>query len=103
MHAADPARYLSDARRAYCLSTTDVSALQRSLLSRTPAKIVYHSHIDVGAYFSMADQQGALCNEEPAFPVEYVVIDIQDGRTCTAKQYAWNVKHRTYVEVRSYV
>lgn len=102
MHAADPARYLSDARKAYCFRKGDIEALQRSLGSGIPAKIIYHSHIDVGAYFSVADQEGALFHEEPAFPVEHVVVDIRADGTCTAKQYAWDVEQRVYIEVHAY-
>ncbi|HXY41796.1 MAG TPA: Mov34/MPN/PAD-1 family protein [Vicinamibacteria bacterium] len=102
MHAHDPARYLRDARRAYSLSKRDIAALERSLGGDTPAKIIYHSHVDVGAYFSVADEEGALLDGEPAYPVEYVVVDIRTNGTCTAKQFAWNVKQRVYIEIRSY-
>ncbi len=80
LHAADPARYLRDARRAYSLADRAMRALQRSLRGETPAKIVYHSHIDAGAYFSVADQEGALFDGEPSFPVEYVVVDPRTSR-----------------------
>ena len=102
LHADDPARYLRDARRAYSLGTRDVVALQKSLGGDTPAKIIYHSHIDVGAYFSAADQEGALFDGEPAYPVEYVVIDIRPDGACTARQFAWNATRRVYTEVRAY-
>jgi len=102
MHASDPARYLRDAHRAYSLSKRDILALQKSLGGDTPAKIIYHSHVDVGAYFSVADQEGALFDGEPAYPVEYVVVAIRTDGTCTAKQFAWEVKQRAYIEVRAY-
>jgi proteasome lid subunit RPN8/RPN11 len=102
MHAEDPARYLRDARRAYSLGKRDIVALQKSLCGDTPAKIIYHSHVDVGAYFSVADQEGALFDGEPAYPVEYVVVDIRTDGTCTAKQFAWNVKQRVYIKVHAY-
>ncbi len=102
MHANDPARYLRDARRAYCFGKRDIVALQKSLGGGTPAKIIYHSHIDVGAYFSLADQEGALFDGEPAYPVEHVVVDIRADGTCTAKQFAWDARQRVYIEVRVY-
>jgi adenylyltransferase/sulfurtransferase len=102
MHAYDPARYLRDARRAYSLGERDIVALQKSLGGGSPAKIIYHSHVDVGAYFSVADHEGALFEGEPAYPVEHVVVDIRTDGTCTAKQFAWNVKRRCYIEVRAY-
>src|SRR5262245_40779366 len=102
MHADDPARYLRDARRAYCLDERDMVALQKSLRGDTPAKIVYHSHVEVGAYFSVADQEGALFDGEPAYPIEYVVVDIRAVGTSTAKQFAWDAEQRIYIEVRAY-
>jgi hypothetical protein len=102
MHADDPARYPRDARRAYRLGKRDIVVLQKSLSGDTPAKIIYHSHVDVGAYFSVADQEGALFDGEPAYPVEYVVVDIRTDGTCTAKQFAWDVTQRIYIEVRAY-
>lgn len=102
MQADDPACYLRDARRGYSLSKRDIADLQKSLGGDAPAKIVYHSHVDVGAYFSAADQEGALFEGEPAYPVEHVVVDIRADGPCTAKQFAWDVKQRVYVEVRAY-
>jgi proteasome lid subunit RPN8/RPN11 len=102
LHAIDPARNLRTARSAYTLETRAVVELQASLRGETPAKIVYHSHVDVGAYFSVADQEGALFDGEPAYPVEYLVVDVTAGRPCTARQYAWDPEQRAYVEVLAY-
>ena len=102
MHVHDPARYLRDAHRAYSFAAREIVALQKSLGGATPAKIIYHSHVDVGAYFSVADQEGALLDGEPAYPVEYVVVDVRNNGRCSAKQFAWNVKQRVYLEVYAY-
>ena len=71
LHAEDPGRFTRDARTAYAL---DTRVLDKSLRGPTPGKIVYHSHVDVGSYFSETDQAAALFDDEPAHPVEYVVI-----------------------------
>ncbi|MEA2696132.1 MAG: sulfur-carrier protein adenylyltransferase/sulfurtransferase, partial [Myxococcales bacterium] len=76
LHAEDPARNPRDARTAYNLDAPELFRLQKSLRGDTPAKIVYHSHVDVGAYFSDTDQAAAQLDGEPTYPVEYVVIDI---------------------------
>ena len=47
LHAADPATYTRDARTAYNLEPRDLFALQKSLRGERPAKIIYHSHVDV--------------------------------------------------------
>jgi adenylyltransferase/sulfurtransferase len=78
-------------------------AFGKSLRGETPAKILYHSHIEEGAYFSVADQEGALFEGEPSFPVEYVVVDVRADGMCSAKQFAWDARQRTYTEVRTYI
>lgn len=102
LHAEDPLLHPRDARIAYNLGPGDLFALGKSLRGDTPAKIVYHSHVDVGAYFSETDQAAARMGDEPAYPVEYVVVDAQADGTHGAAQFAWDEARRTYVEVRRY-
>jgi proteasome lid subunit RPN8/RPN11 len=102
LHAEDPATHPRDAGTAYNLAAADIFALQKSLRGDRPAKIVYHSHVDVGAYFSETDQQAACFDDEPAYPVEYVVIDVQKDGPRGAAQFAWDDELRKYVEVRRY-
>lgn len=102
LYAEDRARFLRDARRGYTLDARDVFALQKSLRGTTPAKIVYHSHVDVGSYFSQADQEGARFKGRPAYPVQHLVVDIRADGPRGAKQFAWDADSREYVEVCSY-
>lgn len=102
LHAADPALHRRDSRTAYNLGAGDLFVLQKSLRGESPAKIVYHSHIDVGAYFSDTDQAAARMDDEPAYPVEYVVVDVKADGAHGAAQFAWDEARRTYVEVRRY-
>jgi adenylyltransferase/sulfurtransferase len=102
LHAEDPLRFTRDARTAYNLDVRDVFALQKSLRGDAPAKIVYHSHVDVGAYFSDTDQAAAAFDGEPAYPVEYVVVDVAAGGPRGAKQFAWSDDLKKYVEIGDY-
>lgn len=102
LHAEDPVTHARDARTAYNLGAGDLFALQKSLRGDTPAKIVYHSHVDVGAYFSDTDQAAARMDDEPAYPVEYVVVDVREDGARGAAQFAWDDELRKYVEVRRY-
>jgi proteasome lid subunit RPN8/RPN11 len=102
LHAEDPTRFTRDARTAYNLDAPDVFALQKSLRGPNPAKIVYHSHVDVGSYFSETDQTAAQFDGEPAYPVEYVVVDIRASGPQGARQFAWDADQRTYVEIGDY-
>jgi adenylyltransferase/sulfurtransferase len=102
LHAEDPATHTRDARTAYNLGAGDLFALGKSLRGDRPAKIVYHSHVDVGAYFSDTDQAAALMEGEPAYPVEYVVVDARKDGAAGAAQFAWDDELKKYVEVRRY-
>lgn len=102
LHAEDPARHPRDARTAYNLDAPDLFRLQKSLRGATPAKIVYHSHVDVGAYFSDTDQAAAQLDGEPTYPVEYVVIDVRKDAVGGAAQFTWDETARKYVEIGRY-
>ena len=99
LHAEDPLTFSRDARTAYNI---DARVLDKSLRGATPAKIVYHSHVEVGAYFSDTDQAAALFDGEPAYPVEYVVIDIAAAGPRGAKQFTWSDEAKKYVEIGDY-
>jgi proteasome lid subunit RPN8/RPN11 len=102
LHAEDPVTHTRDARTAYNLGAADLFALQKSLRGERPAKIIYHSHVEVGAYFSPTDQAAAQFEGEPAYPVEYVVIDVKADGTHGAVQFAWDELQKSYVEVDRY-
>jgi proteasome lid subunit RPN8/RPN11 len=102
LHAEDPVLHSRDARTAYNLGAGDLFALQKSLRGDAPAKIVYHSHVNVGAYFSDTDQAAARMDDEPTYPVEYVVVDVKADGAHGAAQFAWDAAQKVYVEVRRY-
>jgi proteasome lid subunit RPN8/RPN11 len=102
LHAEDPVQHPRDAHTAYQLGARDLFALQKSLRGERPAKIIYHSHVDTGAYFSDTDQAAARMGDEPSYPVEYVVVDVRADGVREAKQFAWDTERKTYVEVRGY-
>jgi adenylyltransferase/sulfurtransferase len=102
LHAEDPQRHPRDAATAYNLDAPDLFELQKSLRTQAPAKIVYHSHVDVGAYFSDTDQAAAQMDGEPSYPVEYVVVDVKSDGAHGAAQFAWDPAQKRYVEVGRY-
>jgi proteasome lid subunit RPN8/RPN11 len=102
LHAMDPVANPRDASKAYNLGASDLFKLSKSLRGDAPAKIIYHSHPNVGAYFSDTDQAAAQMDGEPAYPVEYVVIDVRADRVGGAAQFSWDAAQRRYVEVGRY-
>jgi len=106
-HALDPARFPRTARIAYYLGGKDLRFLMQSLETPRPVKIIYHSHIDVGSYFSAEDIRAALGREpddtaEPLYPVDHVVIDAQVDHIGGAKLFRWDRSQRAFVQVDMY-
>jgi proteasome lid subunit RPN8/RPN11 len=89
-HAADPDSFPQTARNGYCFSVDDQLFLARSQEGADPVRIVYHSHPDVGAYFSRADRDAAMCGDGPAYPgLLYLVIDCRRNKIGGAALYGF--------------
>jgi proteasome lid subunit RPN8/RPN11 len=87
LHAEDPEHFPRDARTAYNLGPKDLFFLDKSLRSDRPVQIIYHSHVDKGAYFSDEDVTAALSEGELIYPVDYLVIDARRGGATGAKVF----------------
>ena len=106
-HALDPERFPRTARIAYYLGGRDLRFLMQSIETPRPVKIIYHSHIDVGSYFSAEDIRAALGREpddtaEPLYPVDHIVIDAQADHVAGAKMFRWDQRQRAFVQVDAY-
>ena len=106
-HDLDPERFPRTAREAYYLGGKDLRFLLESTGSERPVKIIYHSHPDVGAYFSAEDTRAALGREpdetaEPLYPVDHIVIDAQSDHIAGAKLFHWDPAQRTFVQMAEY-
>jgi proteasome lid subunit RPN8/RPN11 len=89
LHAANPATYRRTATNGYTFSVVDTVFLNHGFRTPNPAVVIYHSHPDVGAYFSHEDVDKALYGGEPLYPVDYLVIDAVAGAAQGAKLFGW--------------
>ena len=89
---------------AYVLSGEDLLALNRSFDTEEPALVIYHSHPNGRAYLSETDRQVATSpwGDEPAYPVQQVVIGINEQRVVEAAHFAWSEEERGFVEIARY-
>lgn len=81
LHAADPEAHPRTSRKAYRMNDLQVMRIQQDT-EREGGRMVgiYHSHVDVSAYFSEEDQNAALFDGDPLFPgVVYPVIPVKNG------------------------
>lgn len=100
LHARDPQTHTRDARTAYALGMRDLQLLDKSLGSERPVKVIYHSHVEVGAYFSEEDQRAATFDGELIYPVDYLVIDCAREGVRGAKLFRF--RGGSFVVVREY-
>ncbi len=100
LHAEDPVTFPRDARTAYNLGARDIMFLDKSQKSERPVRVIYHSHVDVGAYFSAEDERAAAPDGELLYPVDYLVVDVQKDGVRGAKLFRF--ADGKVVEVGSY-
>lgn len=89
LHRNSPMVFRRIAANGYTFAVQDTMLLNQSLKDGNPAKVIYHSHPDVGAYFSQEDEHKALFLGQPIYPVAYLVIDVREARANGAKLFEW--------------
>ena len=100
LHAKDPLRYPRDARTAYYIDPQDLLAIGRLEHDGFDVAVIYHSHVDAGAYFSETDRQQAMFGGEPTYPrATYIVTSVVAGRVAAVAGFRWDGVRRDFVPV----
>jgi proteasome lid subunit RPN8/RPN11 len=98
LHARDPVRHPRDARTAYYIDPKDLLRIGDLERQGFAVAVIYHSHVDAGAYFSETDRRQALVGGEPAYPdAVYVVTSVMDGKVDAAAAFRWDAGRRDFV------
>jgi len=90
-----------DAESAYVIAGADLLALNKSLDSAQPARIIYHSHPNGRAYFSATDRTVATSpwGDGPTYPVQQLVVGIDATSVVEAALFAWSDDAGEFVEI----
>jgi proteasome lid subunit RPN8/RPN11 len=100
LHARDPHRYPRDARTAYYIDPKDLLRIGDLERDGFDVDVIYHSHIDAGAYFSETDRRQALVGGQPAYPAAvYVVTSVVAGQVDAMAAFRWDAERRDFVSV----
>ena len=100
LHARDPERHPRDARTAYYIDPQDLLKLGHLEEEGFGVAVIYHSHVDAGAYFSETDRRQALVGGEPAYPdAVYVVTSVVGGAVAAAAAFQWSAAARDFVAI----
>ena len=104
LHAQDPARHPRDARTAYYIDPQDLLRIGQLEAEGFAVAVIYHSHIDAGAYFSETDRRQALFGDEPMYPgAVYIVASVRGGAGPPAVDdtaaFRWDPARRDFAQV----
>ena len=100
LHAQDPVAHPRDARTAYMISPQDLLKFARMESDGYEIQVIYHSHIEAGAYFSETDKRNALIDGEPTYPAAtYVVCSVRDGKTHEMNAFRWDLAVHDFLAV----
>jgi len=95
-HAEDPQRYPRDARTAYYIHADDLRRIGQLEVQGYSMAVIYHSHVDVGAYFSPTDRKQALLSGY--LDQVYVVTSVVSGQAEATKAFRWDAAKDEFVE-----
>jgi len=100
LHERDPERHPRDARTAYYIDPGDLLKIGRLEGEGFGVAVIYHSHVDAGAYFSETDKRQALVAGEPAYPdATYVVTSVVGGRVDAIGAFRWSPAQHDFVPI----
>jgi proteasome lid subunit RPN8/RPN11 len=100
LHRLDPETYPRTGRMYFDLNPM---AFEREVNEREargqPVKVLYHSHLDVGAYFSETDAAAAtMGGDEPSYDLAYLVTSVGQGpRVLAHELFVWDPAARRFV------
>ncbi len=88
-HAVDPARFPRTSRDSYLMDAKEQLRVHRELEAwGGEIAAVWHSHVEVGAYFSEKDRGDALVDGVQVVPgAEYLVLGVRGGRVTEVRRY----------------
>ena len=114
LHALDPETYFRTARTFFSFNEKKFDdAVAASAREGRPVKVLYHSHLDAGAYFSPTDKavmsfgeppaaegEPATIGPGPAWPLCFLVVSVCKGEVEDRRLFVWDTAARDFVEAR---
>jgi proteasome lid subunit RPN8/RPN11 len=111
LHAIDPERYFRTGRTFFSFNEKKFAdAVEASAREGRPVKVLYHSHLDAGAYFSPTDAAVMSMGEPPAveggpvtmgagpaWPLAFLVTSVRAGAIAEHGLFVWDAGSSTFV------
>lgn len=98
LHQENALHYPRTSKTAYFIDPKQLFQIQKEMRSTSEhIAVIYHSHINAGAYFSEEDHRLAVLNDEPLYPnVKYLIFSLIKGKVKENALYAWHEKNRKF-------
>ncbi|WP_018684886.1 EamA family transporter [Actinokineospora enzanensis] len=93
-----PEDFTRTSRTGYAFGVADLRELADSFDGDDPVRVVYHSHPDVGAYFSDEDHRNAVFEGAAVYPVRHLVVDATADGARGARLFDFSETEGRYVE-----
>ena len=104
LHKLDPEQYFRTADMYFAFNEKRFdNAVRAGVQAARPVKVLYHSHLDVGAYFSPTDKavmsMGTAPTQEggevvlgpgPAWPLAFLVVSVKASEVDDMKLFVWH-------------
>jgi adenylyltransferase/sulfurtransferase len=99
-HALDPETFPRKAKTAYFIEPLELLAIEKELSANEERiAVIYHSHIDVDAYFSEEDVRRAVSDGDPIYPgTAYLVLSVVEGKIANEKTFYWDPEKKSFIE-----
>jgi proteasome lid subunit RPN8/RPN11 len=111
LHAIDPEVYFRTGRTYFSFNEKKFDdAVTASAKEGKPVKVLYHSHLDAGAYFSPTDAAVMSMGEPPAveggpitmgagpnWPLAFLVVSVREGKIAEHRLFTWSDEARDFV------
>lgn len=100
LHALDPELYPRTGREYFDLDPLKFGkSVAAGETNGRPVKVLYHSHLDCGAYFSATDAQAAtMGGDAPTYDLAYLVTSVRKGVVDDRKLFVWDPASKSFVE-----
>jgi len=100
LHRLDPESYPRTGRTYFDIDSMKFEKeIRRGDVEGRPVKVLYHSHLDVGAYFSATDAEVAKMGQgEPPWDLAYLVTSVRQGTVDDRKLFIWDPAGKNFVE-----
>jgi [CysO sulfur-carrier protein]-S-L-cysteine hydrolase len=100
LHRLDPETYPRTGRMYFDIDPLKFErAVREGEAAGRPVKVLYHSHLDVGAYFSETDAQAATAGgDAPTYDLAYLVTSVRAGVVDDRKLFVWDAGTKRFVE-----